>query len=584
MFKRLLSAGAVAVAVGMGASGVAALAPDDPTTIVIGLTQPWETLNPVIGFAVPEYEFWNIQYDGLVNRAADDFAPTPGLAEKWVENEPGISYTYTLRDGAKWSDGSPLTADDVAWTINTSRDQEWTNYIASVGNLTAEVVDDRTVTVTSSAFDPKLPTVEVYFVPRHIWEPVASPDTIDSYEALDGVGSGPYVLDDYKSEESLTMVANPNWRGGTLDVDKVIFRYFSNPDAMVAALQSGEIDAAHAVPTSAVEQLQGTPNIEVVTGNQGGFEEIGMNAGAAEGQPHPALTDIEFRKAINHGLDKQGAVDDLWFGLSEVATTISVGADPKWVPDISDAELFSYDTAKAIELLDAAGYIDTDGDGLREMPGGGENIVLRHAVNTDSDRGSAVGELFVGWMKAIGIDVELASYDQDQLFEVIVAGSYDTFFWGWTPFVDPNPMLSYFTEAELGNNNDANWVNQEYEELYVKQQSEADADARLDLVHQMVRIIHDNAAYAALWYAPDIQAYRTDTFEGWVRQPAEVGPVMFSQSSPSYALLTPAGSAGDGGGGLGTGVLVGLAGGAAALVAAGGVAASRKRKTADERE
>jgi peptide/nickel transport system substrate-binding protein len=587
MWKRLMGVGAVvaAVAVGVVAQPTSAqptTTQEEQVTIVIGLTQPWETLNPVIGFAVPEYEFWTIQYQGLTGRAAGDYAPVPGLAEKWVENDPGLSYTYTLREDAKWSDGTPLTADDIAWTINTSRDQEWANYIASVGNLTAVVDDERTVTVTSSVADPKLPAVEIYFVPKHIWEPVAN-DDIESYEALDGVGSGPFVLEEYKSEESLTMVANENWVGDERGVDKVVFRYFSNPDAMVAALQSGEIDAAQGVPASAVETLQADTDIEVVAGLQGGFEELAMNAGAAEGQPHPALTDIEFRQAINHGLDKQGAVDDLWFGLSEIATTISVGADLKWVPQIPEAEQLSYDPAKAMEILDAAGYVDTNDDGFREMPEGGDNIVLRHGVNTDIDRGAAVGELFTGWMKAIGIDVELSSYDQDQLFEVIVEGSYDTFFWGWTPFVDPNLMLSYWTEAELGNFNDANWSDPRYEELYVQQQQETDEAKRLEIVHEMVRIVYDNAAYPVLWYSPDIQAYRTDTFEGWVRQPEVVGPVMFSQTSPSYAQLTPVGGGG-GGGGLGTSAMIGIGAAALTAVAAGALAMSRKRKTADDRE
>ena len=218
------------------------------------------------------------------------------------------------------------------------------------------------------------------------------------------------------------------------------------------------------------------------------------------------------------------------------------GADLKWVPEIPEADRLEYDPDLAIELLDAAGYVDTDGDGFRELPGGGENIVLRHAVNTDSDLGGAVGELFSGWMNAIGIQVELDSYDQDQLFGVIVDGTYDTFYWGWVPFVDPDPMLSYFTEAELGNYNDANWSDPKFEELYLAQKQEVDPDARLDIVHEAVKLIYDNAAYIAMWYSPDLQAYRTDKFEGYVRQPADIGPVIFSQSSPSYALLRPIGA------------------------------------------
>jgi len=605
MLRRLLGAGLL-VGVAVVGIGEAPAGAQDEVTMIVGLTQPWETLNPVVGFAVSEYEVWNIQYAGLTSRAADDYAPEPGLAESWEEVEPGVSYTYTLREGMTWSDGEPLTADDIAWTINTSRDQEWSNYISTVTNLTAEVVDDRTVTVTSSVPDPKLPAVEVYILPRHIWEEQATPETIDSYDGLDGVGSGPFTISDYQSEESLTMVANEHYYGGRPAIDSIIFRYFTNPDAMVAAIQRGEIDAAQGIPASAMAQLEGEENIQTIVGFQGGFDEIAFNGGAAEGQPHPALLDVGFRRALNHAIDKAGAAEDLYFGLAEPATAISPGADFKWVPEIPEAEQYTFDPALAMSQLDELGYVDTDGDGFREMPGGGDNIVLRHGVNTDSDLGDAVGELFNGWMNAIGIEVELNAYDQDQLYSVITEGDYDTFYWGWVPFVDPDPMLSYFTEAELGNNNDANWVNPEYEELYLEQKQEVDPARRLEIVHQMVRIMYDDAAYPVLWYGPDLQAYRTDRFEGFVRQPADVGPVIFSQSSPSYALLRPVeggaatdpstpgdstattddtdASEADDDGGSNTAVIIIVVAVIAAAVVAAGVLIARRRGSVDERE
>ena len=600
-------------------------AQEDRVTLIIGLTQPWETLNPTIGFAVSEYEFWNVQYASLVGKAAADFAPEPALVESWEENQAGLNYTYTLREGLTWSDGTPLTAEDAVWNINTSRDQEWSNYISTVGNLSAEVIDERTFTVTSSVPDPKLPGIEIYLLPKHIWEPVAlDGEVVSTYEALDGVGSGPFTLTEYQPEEFLRMEANPNYYGGELAVDEVVFRYFSNPDAMVAALQQGEIHAAHEFPASSIEVLEADPNIEVVAGNQGSFDEIALNGGLAPEQGHPALADIEFRRAVSMGIDKVAVVEDLWFGVAEPATAISVGADLKWVPEIPEEDLIEYDPERAIATLDAAGYVDTDGDGIRNMPGGGENILLNHAVNTDTDLGPSIGELFSGWMNAIGIGVELSSYDQDQLFGVIVEGTYDSFYWGWTPFVDPDPMLSYFTEAELGNWNDANWSNPRYEELYLLQKEEVDPDARLAIVHEMLTVFYNDAVYFPLYYAPNLQAYRTDAFEGWVRQPAEVGPVMFSNSSPSYALLSPVGAdttgettettagggdvdsgttattSADGDSGTtdttvaasgdtgddessNTGLIVGLG---AAVVAAGlgGLAISKRKKTADERE
>lgn len=598
MSKRIVVAGLLLGALSGGVAMSPAAAQDE-VTMVIGLTQPWETLNPVSGILVSEFEVWNIQYAGLTTPSSRDLSPAPDLAESWIEVEDGRVYTYTLREGLQWSDGTPLTADDVAWTINTARDQEWANYISTVADLTAEVVDERTVTITSSVPDPRLPDLGIYLVPRHVWEEHADPDTIDTYDALDGVGSGPFTIAEYRSEQSLTMVANEHYHGGRPAVDRIIFRYFSNPDAMVAALRRGEIDAADGIPASAVAGLEGEADIEIVVGVQGSFDEIAFNAGAAEGQPHPALLDRAFRRALNHAIDKEGATEDLWYGLAEPAVTINVSIDPRWTPDVPVEEQFRFDPDLANELLDELGYLDTDGNGLREMPGGSDDIVLRHAVNTDTALGGAVGELFSGWMNAIGIGVELSAYDQDQLFTVIVDGDYDSFYWGWSPFFDPDPMLSFFTEAELGNWNDANWTDPRFEELYLEQRVEVELDRRIEIVHEMVRIIHDDAAYVALWNSPEIQAIRTDRFEGFVREPAGTGPVMFSVSSPSYALVQPVGSADgpevattdvapgtaidDGAGGSNAALILIIA---VVVLALGGVGVVvvRRARTADERE
>lgn len=558
---------------------------DDTVTLRIGLTQDWDSLNPTAGVLVSEYEVWNLHYATLTDKAAADFETIPGLAESWEGSDDGLTYTYTLREGLLWSDGQPLTADDVAWNINTSRDQGWSNHISTTVNLDAEAVDERTVRITSSVPDPKLPNMDVYLVPRHIWEPVATDaEAIVGYDGLDGVGSGPFTISEFRDQQSVTMVANPNywgWEGEEPPIDQVIFRFFSNPDAMVAALQQGEIDAAQTIPSGSVEALEGAENIEVVSGLQGGFDEIAINGGAAEGQPHPALADVNVRTAIFHGVDREAVIEDLLFGYAEPLETISPSADPKWIPEIPEDNQFTYDVETANQILDEGGYMDTDGDGIREMPDGTSPLVLRHGVNTNTDQGAAIGELFSGWMAEIGIGVELQALDSDQLFEAIVTGDYDTFYWGWVPFVDPDPMLSYFTEAEIGNYNDANWFDPRYDELYLEQKEELDPDQRVEIVHEMLTIFHDAAVYLPLYMSPDIQAYRTDAFEGWVRQPADVGPVMFSNSSPSYPLLTPV--EGDGGalGGIGLPVIIGVV---VIVVAVGAFLGMRRRTTADERE
>lgn len=558
---------------------------DERVVLRVGDTQNWSSLNPTAGYLFADYEVWNMQYATLTNKAADDFSVEPGLAESWDVSEDGMTVTYTLREGLTWSDGEPLTSEDVVWNITTANEQLWSNYYSATQNLTATAIDDRTVEITSSVPDPKLPAMDFYLLPKHIWEPIAVDDVaVTEYEALDGVGSGPFVLSEYRDQQSATLVANPSfygWEGEDPPVDEVILQYFANPDAMVAALVQGELDAINNVPIASIPSLEENADIEVVVGEQGSFGEIAINGGQAEGQPHPALLDLAVRQAIAHGVDRQAIVDDLWAGLFDPIDSMPAAADVrKWTPEIPEDQQLRYDPDRARQILDDAGYVDTDGNGIREMPDGSSEIVLRHAINTGGDLAQPIAELFQGWMGDIGIGVEFASYDEDQLFEVIVAGDYDTFYWGWGVFVDPDYHLVNFTESEMGNYNDANWVDPTYEELYLEQKVETDEAARIEIVHEMLTIFHNAAVYIAM-PEPELQAYRTDTFEGWVRQPAEIGPVIFNQTGPSYPAVRPVGAASSDGGGVNW-LLVG---GIAAVVAIGAaVIASRRRTSADDRE
>ncbi len=581
-----LVAGA-AVATGAGASS------DDEAriTLTVGVIQDLDSPNVTAGFLVSSFELWNLQYATLTDKAAADFATTPGLAESWEAADDGLTYTYHLRDGLKWSDGEPLTAEDVAYTINTSRDQEWINHSATTANLDAVVVDDQTVTITSSVPDPKLPIMDVYIVPKHIWEPLSA-DDVTTYDALDGVGSGPFTLTEWKSGQSWTMVANPNYWQGQPAIDQVVFRVFTNADAMVAALEKGEIDAANSIPSSAFERLGQADNIEAVFGRQGGFTELAMNGMAGGlGDGHPALLDLNVRHAVHRAIDKDVLFDRVILGLGKKGVTLSVSPDSVWQPDIPVADQYTYDPAAANKLLDEGGYLDTDGDGVREMPDGSRDLTFRYAERSESENSAAIRELLTGWLEAVGIATEVSVYDDTQLTDVIGSGKYDMFVWGWTPYVDPDPMLSYFTQGQVTTDidsvgyNDANWTSPEYDALYTQQNAELDRTKRIDLVHQMLTIFYDESTYVVLFEDADLQAYRTDRFEGWTRQPAETGPVIFTNTSPTYFNLKPiGGDGGDEGGGMGTGALIAIIAGGVAVLGVGASLAMRSRKSRDDRE
>ena len=264
--------------------------------------------------------------------------------------------------------------------------------------------------------------------------------------------------------------------------------------------------------------------------------------------------------------------------------------NPEWIPEIPEDELFGFDLEKAKGILDAAGYKDANGNGIREYEG--KDINLLYYVLSDSTTAAPNAEFVTGWLKEIGIGTTVKVANGSKLTEIIGKGDYDMFQWGWTPFVDPDPELSYFTCDQLSKDpanptnyyNDANWCDPSYDADYKAQKVELDRAKRVEIVHRMLTTFYNSASYNVVSYEGDLQAYRTDRFEGWLRQPAEIGPVLFSNTSPTYANLTLVGSSGDGGGGGGsTGIVIALI--VAAVVAVGGVVLLRsRRKNADERE
>lgn len=580
-----LAAAIAALTVGLAVPGADA---QDRLTFSVGTTQDIDTLNVTAGFLVIDYEIWNLTLPSLTNKAAADFAVEPGLAESWTSSEDGLTWTYTLRDGMTWSDGEPLTAEDVAYTINRSVEEDWQNHVSATGNLTAEATDDTTLVVTSAVPDPKLPVLDVYIVPQHVYEDISA-DDLPNYPADDNVAGGPFRIVERREGEFVRLERNPNWYGTEPAMDEVIFRIFASAEAQYNALRAGDLDAVDDVPEQIYPSIVDgeVDGITAIGGNQGSFSELGMNAGCefGIGDGHPALQDKLVRQAINWAIDRELLVEKVLNGLGTPGDGLSAAADPKFSLDVPDAERYTYDPAKAAALLDEAGWTDEDGDGTRAKDG--VELRLRYFDRSVGDA-TASTEFIVGWLSDVGIPTDVTTLDEDTLTAELGKGEYDLFTWGWTPFVDPDPMLSYFTgaqvttDAEAVGYNDANWCNETYDQLYEEQRVELDPERRVEIVQEMLRLFYEEAPYAVLYKFDDLQAIRSDRWSNFVRQPADTGPVLFTNTSPAYLALASTGEGGDGGGS--TGLIIGAV--VAVIVIAGGVFVLRKRRatTDDERE
>jgi peptide/nickel transport system substrate-binding protein len=344
------------------------------------------------------------------------------------------------------------------------------------------------------------------------------------------------------------------------------------------------------VPSTEFKRLQKVKGIVALEGEQGSFNELALNSGAGL-KGHPALKDVRVRQAIAHAIDKQTIVTKVENGLAAAGDTMTPSANPDWRPTLTSAERFNFDLKKANQILDAAGYKDTNGDGIREMPGGGQPLNFKYGERSESALGAGIRTFVTGWLKRIGIATTVRVYSDTQLTPVIGKGDVDMFAWGWTPFVDPDPMLSYFRCNQVASDpqdpsnyyNDASWCNKTYDQLYAQQNKELDRGKRVAIVHRMLTLMYQQAPYVVLDHYGDLQAYRTDRFKGWVRQPAKTGPVAFSNTSPSYFLLKPVGASSSSSG-LGAGAVIAILVAAVVLLLGGGFIFARRRASSEERE
>jgi peptide/nickel transport system substrate-binding protein len=551
----------------------------------VGQLQNVDSLNVTVGGLVIDYEIWNLIWPSLTDMAAKDFSPQPNMAESWASSKDGLTWTYKMRAGMKWSDGQPMTADDVKYTIDRANEEQWNSHISITANLTAKVVDANTLEIKTSIPDPRLPALGAYIIPKHIYEKV-SKDDLPNYTAEDKIGGGPFMLGEV-SKEFTRLVRNPNWFGKKPVMDEVIFRFYADSNAEFQALKSGEIDALDSVPVQSYAGLKDSGTITGIAGNQGAFNELSMNSGCSSspGNGNPALTDKKVRQAINYAIDRDLLVEKNLVGHGIPGTAIVPSADPAWDLKVPAGKLYKYDPAKAKSLLDEAGWKDSNGDGTRDKDG--KELKLRLFDRSEGDTAKDT-DFITGWLKDVGIATEVTTMDSDALTAAIGQNEFDMFTWGWVPFVDPDAELSYFTKSQATTDpeavgyNDANWCNDEYDKLYEQQHVELDIAKRHDMVQKMLEIFYDDAPYAVLYKYDELQAIRSDRWENFVRQPAETGPVLFTNTSPAYLELRS--KAGGSGGGTSAVLWAAIGVGAVAIAGGGLWFRTRRKGSDDERE
>lgn len=501
----------------------------EPVVVRIGWAGSPDTLNPGTAVLSEAYTIFELVYDSMFQLQLDG-SYTPELAESWEVSDDGTVWTFNIRQDMYWHDGEKLTANDIAFSYNFYQTHEdfpflpvYTETFESV-----EATDDYTLVITLSEAIPNMESqlIFLYVIPEHIWSQYTEGAAASEFENVEMIGSGPFKMVEYAQNQFVHLAAVKEDPLYSPKIDEVVFQTFDNPDALVQALRTAQVDMITEMPNTAVPGLRNESDIELVTGAPLAPEvtDIILNVveegncppedGVCSG--HPALLDHNVRLALAHATDKQKIIDVVLLGLGTPGRTLIPDGLGVWYND--SLEDYAFDLDQANQILDDAGYADTDGDGIREMPDGTNPLNFRMNWPSDSTDAPRMSEILAESWGQVGIGTQLQALDPDTLTSVCCPTfDFDVILWGWGSDPDPGFLLSVMTTDEIPTgNSETGYSNPEYDDLYTQQARELDLEARREIVWEMQRIVFEDLPYIIPYYAQAVQAYRTDKFTGWI--------------------------------------------------------------------
>jgi peptide/nickel transport system substrate-binding protein len=569
---------------------------DEKLVFRVGSTNDIDGFNPFKIVELPSYEVMGLTYDYLVDFSPKDSSPVPGLAHSWETSDDGLAWTFHLNKDAKWHDGKPVTSEDVAYTFQRILDEEQGLYIDYIRQIESiETPDEHTVVFTTKEPSVQMLSMLVYILPKHIWEDVPADET-KTFKNSPAIGSGPFQAVEWKEGQSVRLEANPDYFRGAPHIDEIIFQLYDNSDTMVQALKNGEVDYIQPVPINLFNSLENQEGIKTNSAPDPGLAELGFNLyepspesieefGAPKTSTgNPALLDPLVREAINWSIDEEELTQKILQGEGVPGSTLVPPVLAKYHLKLDESEIQGFDIERSKELLEQAGWRDTNDNGTVDKDG--EELELRLLVRSEQEDTVTAGQFIEDWFEEAGIGLETKAISDTALTDAIYAADYDMFIWAWGSDPDPDFILSVLTCDQIMGWSDTFWCNEDYSRMYQEQKEQLDIDERAATIKEMQRIAYEENPYIIFYYDNQTEAWRTDKFEGWTKTPraADPGQVAFTFTTKTYLNLRPLSSgneAGSGGGGTSPLVYVLLAVVAVAVIA--GLVFFLRRGSAEDR-
>ena len=489
-------------------------------TLTLGIPIEPETLDPGDAVYVQEQFILMNIFDSLLSISPDGELH-PGLASDWEPNADYSEFTFTLRNDVTFHDGTPFTAEAVKASfdhINSEAILEsgGKSLLTDHAYVETVVVDDYTVTVKFGASYPLF----LRDASRQ-WLSISSPSALEASGADYGrnpVGTGPFKFVQWDAQSQIVLERNPdyNWgpefasHQGPALLDQVVFRILPEAATRLTAFETGEILIASEPPSLDAIALAESGTASIETFAQPGIPAILMiNAAKAP------TDDINVRKAMILAVNQEELATTAFQSLGLPAT--SVISPSTWAYDEAAASMYSFNLDEAKSLLEGSGWVDSDGDGVREKDG----ATLTIDWPDNPAWSEAFNELLIGYLAEAGFDVQYRSMDDGAAYEELLAGNYSLVYMYWTR-PDPSPLrYLYHSENNNGGGAWSNFTNAELDAALADADTNTDEAARKQDYITAQNIIMENALAIPMFTvntsyltSPSVQGFTFD-LEGY---------------------------------------------------------------------
>jgi len=442
-----------------------------------------------------DQDLCNLIFSGLTRLDANSRV-SPDLAESWSGTPDGLTYTFRLRKDQFWHDGVPITADDIAFTVEMLQAPD-TPAVPDLAELwrsvDVEVVDAQTVRfILNEPFAPFLDYTSIGLLPKHIWQDVSPAELMSSPLNQTPVGSGPMRVVQ-SSASMIRLEPNPYSAADTPYIDALEFHFYPDYPSIYAAYTKGELDGISRVLPSDLPLAREREDLQLFSALESVYVSVILNL---KNPDTPFFQDKAVRQALLYGLNRERLVAEAVSGQGVVANSPIPANSWAYASGLPE---FAYDPTRAVRLLDEAGWIDRDADGVRDKDGRALRFVL--LANDDPVRRQLLEQISADW-QAIGVQAvpEAVSF-AGLVSDFLAPRRFDASLVTWSITGDPDPFpLWHSSQADEGGQNYSGWMNDEADTLIQDARSTIDRSKRETLYAQFQRLFLDDMPALPLYY------------------------------------------------------------------------------------